>query len=322
MRICDLGVRVEGTRLEDRIQRLHDELEAKGIQFRPHYWLSEEWFTPDGITGIAIPFYLAHPRLMRLEDKQMLEVEGGTEQWCLKILRHELGHAIDNAYRLRRRRRWREVFGKASQPYPRYYSPKPYSKNHVLHLGMWYAQSHPVEDFAETFAVWLRPRSRWRSQYQGWPALKKLEFVDELIKEVRADKAKVRSRERIDPVSTIRTTLREHYRKKRAHYGMDHPDFYDRDLQRLFSATAKQPGQSSATAFLRRTRSELRQAVAKWTGEHQYTIDQVLTEMINRCRELKLYVDRPQHDLERDLLVLVTVQTMNYLHGGRHRVAL
>ncbi len=322
MRICDLGVRVEGTRLEDRIQRLHDELDAKGIQFRPHYWLSEEWFTPDGITGIAIPFYLAHPRLMRLEDKQMLEVEGGTEQWCLKILRHELGHAIDNAYRLRRRRRWREVFGKASQPYPRYYSPKPYSKNHVLHLGMWYAQSHPVEDFAETFAVWFRPRSRWRSQYQGWPALKKLEFVDELITEIRAEKAKVRSRERIDPVSAIRTTLREHYRKKRAHYGMDHPDFYDRDLQRLFSASAKQPGQSSAAAFLRRIRSELRQAVAKWTGEHQYTIDQVLTEMISRCRELKLYVDRPRHDLERDLLVLVTVQTMNYLHGGRHRVAL
>ena len=321
-RICDLGVRVEGTPLEDRVQRLYEELESRDVRVRPHVWLSDDWFTPDGVTGVAIPFYLAHPRLMRLEGKQMLEVEGGTEDWCLKILRHEAGHAIDNAYRLRRRRRWREVFGRASQPYPTYYKPKPYSKSFVLHLDSWYAQSHPVEDFAETFAVWLKPRSRWRAQYHGWPALKKLKFVDSLMEEVRDEKPRVSPREHVDSVRTIRKTLREHYRLKRAHYGLDHPDFYDRDLRRLFSDSQRGAGGPSAAAFLRRIRPELRKAVARWTGEYQYTIDQVLSGMIARCRELKLRVARPAGDVRRDALIMLTVQTMNYLHDGHHRMAM
>ena len=97
LKICDLGVRLEGTRLEQRIEQIYDELAEKGLRFRPHCWLSDEWFTPDGIPGVAIPFYLAHPRLERLEKKQMLEVEGGNRAWCMRILRHEAGHAIDNA---------------------------------------------------------------------------------------------------------------------------------------------------------------------------------------------------------------------------------
>ena len=110
-RLCDLGLRLEGTALEGRLARLDAELERAGLRFRPHAWLSTDWFTPDGATGFAIPFFLAHPRLMRLERAQMLEVEGGTHEWCMKLLRHEAAHALDNAYGLHRQRRWREVFG-------------------------------------------------------------------------------------------------------------------------------------------------------------------------------------------------------------------
>lgn len=322
VRMCDLDVRIEGTRLQRRIDQLHKELEMRKIKFRPHFWFSDEWFTPDGVVGTAIPFYLAHPRLMRLERKQMLEVEGGTQDWCMRILRHETGHTIDNAYRLRRRQRWRELFGRASQPYPQFYRPKPYSKRFVLHLDMWYAQSHPAEDFAETFAVWLKPRSAWRSRYRGWPALRKLEYVDDVIREVHNQKPKVTSRERVGSLRTIRKTLREHYRQKRAYYRVDYPDFYDRDLQRLFADPRDHTGSASAASFLRRIRREVRKVVARWTGEYQYTIDQVLTEMIDRCRELGLRCDRPEPDMMRDALVMLTVQTMNYLHGGHHRVAL
>lgn len=322
LRVRNLGVRIDGTPLEERVDELYRELEAKGIRFRPHCWLSDEWFAPDGIPGIAIPFYLAHPRLMWLERKQMLEVEGGAEGWCMKILRHEAGHAIENAYRLRHLRGWRQVFGSASQSYPEYYSPKPYSRSYVLHLDSWYAQSHPCEDFAETFAVWLKPKSRWRVQYQGWPALKKLEYVDALMKEIREQKPKVTSREFVDPVSTIRKTLREHYERKREHYGLDHPNFYDQDLRRLFSDAPEHARCPSAAAFPRRLGPTLRREVARWTGEYQYTINEVLDEMIQRCRELKLRVDRPAAQIERDALVLLTIQTMNYLHDGRHRVAL
>jgi hypothetical protein len=322
VRICDLGLRIEGTPLERRIARLHEELDARNIRFRPHYWLSDEWFSPDGVPGIGIPFYLAHPRLARLERKQVLEVEGGTREWCMRILRHEAGHAIDTAYRLHRRQSWRETFGRYTQPYPDYYNPKPYSKSYVLHLDQWYAQSHPAEDFAETFAVWLKPRSGWRTQYQGWPAMKKLELVDRLMAEIQDAKPLEVSRRHVVPLRQIRKTLGEHYREKRARYGIDYPDFHDRDLRRLFSDAPEHAGRPSAATFLRRVGPELRRTVAEWTGEYQYTIDQVLNEMIDRCRELDLHLDRRRDQAKREALVMLTVQTMNYLHGGRHRVAL
>ena len=111
LRMCDLGLTIEGTELEGRIAIIAKELDARGLTFRPRYWLSDEWFTPDGVPGIAIPFYLAHPRLAKLELAQMLEVEGGDEVSCLRILRHEVGHALDNAYALRRRPTRRRLFG-------------------------------------------------------------------------------------------------------------------------------------------------------------------------------------------------------------------
>jgi hypothetical protein len=322
MRICDLDLTIQRTQLADRIEELYAELAARGIRFRPHCWLSDEWFSPDGVPGIAIPFYLAHPKLIRLERRQMLEAEGASQDSCLKILRHEAGHAIDTAYRLRRRKRYSEMFGKVSQPYRDYYQPRPYSKRFVLHFDMWYAQAHPVEDFAETFAVWLRPRSRWRTQYRGWPARKKLQFVDELMHEIRGEKPHVVSRRRVDPAQKLRITLREHYRRKREHYGLDHPGFYDADLRRLFSDERKHRGNPMAAAFLKSVRRELRETVARWTGEYQYTIDQVLKEMVLHCREQRLRLRTSERQTKQDLLVLLSVQTMNYLHGGRHRIAL
>jgi len=322
VRLCDLDLRIEDTVLVERIERLYEELEYRGLNFRPHFWLSDDWFSADGVPGIAIPFYLAHPRLMRLERRQMFEVEGGTEEWCMRILRHETGHAIDSAYRLHFRRRWRELFGKYSQPYPKYYQPKPYSRSYVLHLDLWYAQSHPAEDFAETFAVWLKPRSRWRVQYRDWPALKKLEYVDQLMSEIRETAPKVRTRRQVAPLRQLRKTLGEHYAAKRKHYGVEETDFYDRDLRRLFSDEPDHSSHMTAAAFLSRTRAELRRTIAQWTGQYQYTIDQVLQEMIARCRELKLRLRRSPRETKRDALVMLTVQVMNYLHTGHHRVAL
>jgi hypothetical protein len=322
LRLCDLGLKIEGSVLDDRISRLYDELEYRHLRFRPHFWLSEEWFSPDGTPGIAIPFFLAHPRLARLERKMMYEVEGGSEAWCMRILRHETGHTFDTAYRLSRRKAYREIFGRASEPYPDTYQPKPYSKSFVLHLDMWYAQSHPCEDFAETFAVWLKPRSAWRVNYREWPAIKKLEYVDALMQEIAAEKPQVSSKEHIEPLKTLKKTLREHYQEKRDRYQVDYPNVYDRELRRLFSDRPEHAKRPSAATFLRNHADELSSVVAQWTGQYRYTIHQVLDEIINRCRELKLHMDRSESAAKRDALAMLTVQTMNYLHGGYHRVAL
>ncbi len=321
LRFCDLGLDIAGTDLEERIQRLYDELAEKGIGFRPHCWLSTEWFSPDGVPGIAIPFYLAHPRLRRLEEAQVLDVEGGSPKSCMRLLRHEAAHALDTAYRLHRRGTWRNVFGPWGTPYAKYYRPKPYSKRFVLHLDLWYAQSHPAEDWAETFAVWLDPSSRWRKRYHGWPALKKLVFVDQLMRDISGSKPVKKSRERTDSLPQLERTLREHYDLKKKRYGLGHPRFYDRDLGRLFPRLAEGAKGRSAAAFLRRVRPDIRRGVARWTGEYQYTIDQVLLEMIDRCEELGLRIDRDETAAKTDAMLLLAVQTMNYLHGGRHRLA-
>ncbi|MFK8111653.1 MAG: putative zinc-binding metallopeptidase [Rubripirellula sp.] len=321
MRMCDLKLTIRGTPLEKRIRQLNAELAQRGLKFTPHCWLSDEWFSPDGIPGIAIPFYLAHPRLMRLERKQLLEVEGGTQEWCMKILRHEAGHAIDSAFRLRRKANYRGVFGKASEPYPEYYQPTPSSRDFVLHLEMWYAQAHPLEDFAETFAVWLRPGSRWRARYRDWPAIGKLMLVDDLMTSICGKKPPVSSREKPEQLSRVRKTLRTHYQRKREHYGVDYPSIYDNDLRKLFSADPAHRRNATAAAFLSRIRGELRRSVARWTGEYTYTIDQVVQEMIERCRELKLRVGSSPEEAKRDAMILVAVRTTSFLHEGRHRVA-
>lgn len=321
VRMCDLKLSLAGTEVEQRIERVNTELEARGL-VRPHYYISDEWFTADGVPGIAVPFYLAHPRLAKLELAQMLEIEGGDEKTSLKILRHEAGHAMDNAYQLRRKPTRRRLFGTPATPYPEYYLPKPYSKSFVQHLDHWYAQSHPDEDFAETFAVWLDPQSNWSIRYAGWPAHRKLEYMNRLMRDAAHHRPRITSKRHVDPIERLRKTLREHYRRKREHYGLDHPDFYESDLRNLFSDAPEYAKNQSAARFLGRIRKEVRGTVASFTDSYQYTIEQLIQKIIQRCRDLNLRLTDTEAVTKADFMVFLTVQTMNYLHSGRHRMAL
>ena len=323
LRLKDLDVGLDGTWLEDCLASLHEELGQRQIEVRPHGWISDEWFSPDTAPGIAFPFYLAHPRLVRLERKMVVEVEGGTRAECMRILRHEAGHVVQHAYELHRRREWQRQFGRSSTPYPESYRPNPASKRYVQHLRRWYAQSHPDEDFAETFAVWLRPRSDWKRRYAGWPALRKLQYVDELMKELADVAPPVRTRSHVDPLRTMSRTLFEHYTYRRALYSVEYPNTYDDDLSRLFSDAPRHRDRESAASFLRRHRSDIRRVVSKWTGEYQFTLDAVLGDMIGRCRELRLRAVGRDRQLLTDFMVLLTARTMEFIanHGRRDWIA-
>jgi hypothetical protein len=318
-RLSSLRVTVEGTWLEDCLDDLHKELEERGIRLRPYAWISSEWFCPESTPGIAMPFYLAHPRLMKLEKKMMLDVEGGTWSECMAILRHEAGHTVQQAYQLHRRRRWQQLFGLSSKSYPLYYRPNPASRRYVQHLRLWYAQSHPDEDFAETFAVWLRPRSNWRTRYAGWPALKKLEYVDELMNEIAGKRPLLTARERVDPLHELSETLGSHYQRKQAFYAFEPPKTYDRDLYRLFSANPRHRRAQPASVFIRRHRAHVRKLVARWTGENQLTLDAVLDDMIIRCRAHNLRAVGSERKLLTDFTVLLTAKTMHALFGPSRR---
>lgn len=250
LRICDLGLRIDHTWLQSCIERVLAELERKRLRFRPHFWLSDEWFSPAEVPGVALPFYLAHPRLIRMERSRMLFVEGATVETCMQYLRHEIGHAILHAYRLNRRRRWQRSFGNSSKPYPRAYQPNPASRRYVHHLPGWYAQSHPEEDFAETFAVWLDPASDWRNRYAGWPAVSKLHYVDELMQELAAQPPPQLDRRRVEPLSRLTKTLREHYDDKRDRYGIGEDVAYEHELKRIFSAAPEHRNNPSAATFI------------------------------------------------------------------------
>jgi hypothetical protein len=322
LRFCDLHLTIEGTDLELAIERLYRELATRGIRFRPHCWLAQEWFSPDGVPGIAIPFYLAHRRLMSIERRLMREVEGGNRNWLMRILRHEAGHAIDSAYRLRRRRHWRDVFGPASLPYPDTYRPRPGSRRFVQHLGAWYAQAHPTEDFAETFAVWLKPNSPWRREYSGWPAFAKLEYIDGLAAEIGQAKPPVADRTRIEDVADEVRTLRQHYEDKLARYRMPRRSGADELLLKVFTTAPRRRSAPKAASVLRELRNPLRQQIVRSGAFSEYLVHQVLRLMVDRCEGLDLYVRGSRRELKGQLVWVIARLAESYEERQLPHVAL
>ena len=322
--MCDLeAVASRAPRSSSGSRRSNAELEARGL-VRPHYWLSDEWFTPDGVPGVAVPFYLAHPRLAKLELAQMLEVEGGDEETCLKILRHEAGHAIDNAYQLRRR---------------------PDAPTAVRHAR------HAVSRVLHAEAVQQELRAAPRSLVRAEPSRRGLrgdvrrlarsavELVHPLRGMARAPQARIhgstdarcwpgtepriRSKRQVDPIRTAaqdaRRALPEETRALRARSsgflrkrpaqsvlrraGVRRRTCRPRGSCDAFGRTCAAPSQASPTRY-------------------QYTIEQLIEKIIERCRELNLRLTDSEESTKTDFMVFLTVQTMNYLHSGRHRVAL
>ena len=225
----------------------------------------------------------------------------------LQLLEEQLGKARQ------------ELFGPSSTRYPRYYRPDPASRSHVQHLRFWYAQSHPDEDFAETFAVWLTPRANWRRRYFGWPAMKKLQYVDELMADVAAEKPDVKRRIKVEPLSRLTHTLAEHYEKKHAYFAADSHKTYDRDLRRIFSDDPKHRHAPAASTFLIENRAEISRTVSRWTGEYQPTLDAIFNDMIARCRLLKLRAVGPERQLRMDFTVLLTAKTVHSLYSPSRR---
>jgi len=302
------------------MRRLQRELRARGLRFRPHHWFAEEWFSPDDVPGIALPFYLAQPRLMRLERRLMHQVEGGNSHWLMRILRHEAGHALDTAFGLRRRADWRRVFGSSREHYPDAYTPRPASRRYVLHLGHWYAQSHPTEDFAETFAVWLQPRARWRREYAGWPALAKLEYVDALMREIAGARPRRHSRRQVEAVTNSTRTLAQHYRSKVGRYQLE-DGRHDAALRRIFTARPERR-RPAAASFLREIQPQLQRLLVRRARLHHYVVEHVLEELIHRCSYLHLHLRHDRRAAKRQFASLVQRVVLGILKRNRENYAL
>jgi hypothetical protein len=319
LRFSELKLSLERGPLAPAVEQLRAELDAKGVVFRPQVWISSEWFSPDGVAGVAVPFFLAHPRLTVLERRQMNQVEGGSPEQCMRLLRHETGHAIDTAFGFFKRVGYRALFGRAAAPYNSYYSPRPSSKAHVHNLDRWYAQSHPSEDFAETFAVWLNPSSRWRQKYRDSPALDKLVYVDELMVEVGCRAPRRVIRERVESLPQLTETLGEHYVLKRRHYSIGRSKFYDSALLELFPPPRPYVRAERASAFMTRKRTQIVDLVLRQACFDRYSARQGLYELVLRSRRLGLYTPPTLAGVCRATARLV-IEFLERLEQGRHRL--
>ena len=309
-RISDLALTIGGTLLEGCIAQLYGELDSHGIAFHPKCYLADEWGCPTGVPVIGIPFYLADPRLTRIEGELSgIDVEGEPE--IMMYLRHEAGHAFHYAYQLYLQPEWRELFGPFFKPYFDRYRPDPFSDRFVRHIPGWYAQKHPDEDAAETFAVWLTPGLEWREIYAGTPALAKLLYIDGVAREYGPQQPLVTEGRFDGPVEELRTTLAEWYDTELERTGdaLGLPLLLNADLRRLFPSGEGEPADEALAPF----RGRLIREVRYWTGMDLSTVSDLVDEILDRLQGMGLVLAPGQeaHALV-GLSVLITTLTMNY----------
>jgi hypothetical protein len=302
------------------VQKLYRELDSKGLEFHPEVYPTDTWGCPDEVPIIGVPFYLTDRRLARIEEEQTGEIED--HQLIMMLMRHEAGHAINYAYRLYRDPEWIEMFGSFSRPYRDSFRPNPFSRNFVRHIthhqyGRTYAQKHPDEDFAETFAVWLTPRSGWRRRYRHWPALKKLQFVDRLMRRLRGVLPRCTTGKLCTPVEEMDMLLVEHYGQRAERYRAAAQGYVDDKLREVFPPTR---GRTLIPAgdLLRRQQEAMLKRVSQWSGLEQEEVLALLSKLEDRAEALDLYVSKRQLAAKSlDVAALVTSLAMDFAYTGR-----
>jgi len=310
-KISELGLSIHGSRIERLVETLYAELAEKSVSFRPPVYLSDQWGCPDGTPLIGVPFYLVDKRLERIEAEMTGAVEDDREE--MRYLRHECGHAVNYAFRLYERAEWRSYFGSFSQPYRDRYRADPFSREYVRHILGWYAQKHPDEDFAETFAVWLTPGLDWQQEYAGWPALSKLEYVDRVMHEIGSQSLAVAEPGEDDlPVEAMRYTLAQHYADSDDRVPIDDPRQFDTDLRRIFNSASDSPGGEQAMWFIHRHYREIVSRIAYWTGEEPSVVRSLIDHLARRAGELDLRVGGLEASVLIELTAFGTAVVMNH----------
>jgi hypothetical protein len=319
--IRDLGLQIDSSPVEPLISRLYRELESKGLKFRPEFYATDGWGCPDEVPIIGIPFYLLDKRLIRIEEEQTGESE--TSQLTMMLLRHEAGHAFNYAYRLYKQPDWLEVFGPFSKPYRDNFRPNPFSRQFVRHIvhhqyGRTYAQKHPDEDFAETFAVWLTPRSCWRQRYRNWPALRKLQYVNKLMQSLRDEEPRCRlSGPLCTPVEDMDILLAEHYGQRAERYREAAQGYVDDKLREVFPPVRGR-GLLPAGELFRKHRTKMIGRVSRWSSLEKEEVQTLVAKLEDRADALDLFF-RKKHLAVKvmDVTAMATALAVDYAYTGR-----
>jgi hypothetical protein len=315
--IQQLGLKLEGSPLERFVQQLYKELAAKGLnRFRPRCYLTDEWGCPNMEPVIGIPFYLADPKLQRLES-EMNDIEDARQ--IMMYLRHEAGHAFNYAYALYKTEEWRALFGPFRRTYRDNYKPVPFSRQFVRHMEGWYAQKHPDEDFAETFAVWLTPGSNWRRRYKGWGAIKKLLYMDRIGRRVRDAEPVVAHGDTDITVDEMDVTVGEFYQRALDQQLIPGELPFDTDLRDIFNASKRRrKNVRPAVDFVRENRKVLVDKVNYWTGVQRPLVRKLVESIEAKVSDLGLRADiKCEREYLTEISVYATALALNYITRGK-----
>lgn len=321
--IRDLGLTIEGTRLEPIVAEFRRELDAVGFRrLAPRYYLSTEWGVPFETVAIAIPFYLAHAELQDVHAERTGHIEGRDREEILRYLRHEMGHVVNYAYRLYDTAEWEALFGSMSEPYEDDYRPVPFSRQHVRHLPGWYAQKHPDEDWSETFAVYITPGLNWRAEYATRPAvLAKLEYCERTIASLLDRDPVVVDDELDEDVGDMDYSLAQFYRDlapDESRLGLN----LDTMLRSVFPTPTPREDAAAlmrAADLLSRLEGELLGNIYRWTGHFPERTRVLVDHLHARAQSLELHYRADEEAaVTVALTTLVTSLAMNYVQSGAY----
>lgn len=326
--IRDLGLTIDGSRLAPIIKQFQQELQAVGLRrLRPRFYLSTEWGVPWGTIAIAIPFYLARQDLVELHQRRNGHVEGHSTGDILRYFRHEMGHVVNYAYQLFDDEEWVKLFGSITQAYVEEYRPEPFSQRYVRHLPGWYAQKHPDEDWAESFAVWMTPPYSWREDYRDWPvAMEKLRYVERTVRRIGDREPIVQDDALDEDVSEIGYSL-DHYYQQSSSADDVLPAGIDGALRAIFEDLGEIEDVSSvaerlpASELLKRHESCLMTNIYRWTGHFPERTRVLLQALSRRADALRqVYPADREEPAVIAITTLLTALAMNHVHKGSYFV--
>jgi hypothetical protein len=307
-----LGLCLESSLLAEPVRLAMTDLRRAGIKkLQPYFYLSTGYGTVASTTSISLGFYDCSLPLHQLNYEARGFEYTFTDQ--VDLVRHELGHAFSYAYKLYRRSDFREVFnvrGNYFNTYPatnRYVErANPWSRDFVNPGGDYYAQKHPDDDFAETFCVWLRPRYNWRRAYQRYPgALRKLEFVDFIVHELRREAPLIdQAPYPFEPLDECQLTVRQFFKVGSTRpYRLKATGYIDPDLLELFWQSPSRRDERRrrrdyvlADNFVRKHKRNIVAQVSRWTGVDDQVVKDFLDKCSARARALDLWVRKDRRD--------------------------
>lgn len=314
------------------LRQLKKELTQKGFNFFPHIWIATEWYCPDGVCGIAVPFYLFNKTLIKMEKEIIGRVEGESYEHLIKLLRHETGHAFENLYGTRSHSLRKMVFGSSySQAYPSSYKPRIFSGKYVNHLGDGYAQSHPDEDFAETFATWLAlPKKQWQQKFKNKKYIfQKLKAIDQIALECREKSPlKTCTFKEYDPIWKDKRTLKEYYKQMYRRYK---PNISFDTQQILKHGVHSSPALTSNSFllndYIKKNKSKMLQELSNHLGIYQYQASQLIKPLEKELQQWRgtnksLTGFQSEKELYSYLMDAVTLEALESMRLKKDRVYL